>query len=636
MTSLLVAFFACGKHCIKIRRRIVKIIDQINQLQKELLDEKQLNQELNDTVFRLDSQLNNIKAAKIFWMWQYAKKNGLSVSTVTSLIKFSYLSLLDKFNYCLAKWRYKTSETKHFPFMSHIKNERANIQPANLTWQANGNLLTLPKLTAQRSKSKWVDVIIPWYGDENIFSLLPTLIKVSGKTLGQIIVINDAYPDQDKNIRLATFITRNYDGKVIYRINNKNLGFPGAANYGMKIAKHDFVLLNSDTIPTTGWLAEMHKVACADEKIATVTPMSNNATIFSVPKFLCVNEDDDPELTAEQLQIASQRRFIPVPTGHGFAMYIKKSVYDEIGELDAQAYGRGYGEENDWCCRANLAGYYHVAATRAYVKHLEGQSFGYNKKRDELIASHIKILNHRYPGYDQTVQDFIRVNPFALLQTVLTDIKNQAGYLQSEYELIILHTSLFEELGGIEIFTKEIMEKKLASKDSTQILLYFFDKRNNRFEVDVIYERKLARIFVFNHGDDPDSILCWLLQVFRVKKCMIQHLMNHSLHYDEILGHWQIPIDYYIHDFYSICQIPDLIVNDKFAGLQKDNEYWDQIYREQKLAITSHKTWLAQNKRLLESKHLNQVIFNSAYARDVILQTLNIRQTSMMVVRKPM
>jgi len=614
----------------------VKIIDQINQLQKELLDEKQLNQELNDAVFRLDSQLNNIKAAKIFWMWQYAKKNGLSAKTLAQLIKFMYLSLLDKYNYCIDKWRYQMSEKKHFPFMSGIKRTRINLQPANEDWQVHGNLLALPELEPSVPASKLVDIIIPWYGDENIFSLLPTLIKVSGKTLGQIIVINDAYPDQDKNIRLATFITRNYDGKVIYRINNENLGFPGAANYGMKIAKHDFVLLNSDTIPTTGWLAEMHEVAYADKTIASVTPLSNNSTIFSVPKFLHANGDSNPEQTACQLLQVSGRRFIPVPTAHGFAMYIKKSVYDEIGELDAQAYGRGYGEENDWCCRANLAGYYHAAATRAYVKHLEGQSFGHNKKRDELIASHIKILNHRYPGYDQTVQDFIRVNPFALLQTVLTDIKNQTAYLQSEYELIILHASLFEELGGVEIFTKEIMEKKLASKDSTKILLYFFDKRNDRFEVDVICERKLARIFVFNHGDDPDSILRWLLQVFRVKKCMIQHLMNHSLHYDEILGHWQIPIDYYIHDFYSICQIPDLIVDDQFVGFHKTDDYWDQIYRERKLSITAHKIWLAQNKRLLESKHLNRVIFNSAYARDVILQTLNIRQTSMMVVRKPM
>ena len=614
----------------------MNIIDEINKLQKELHNEELLSQELNDAVFQLDAQLNNIKAAKIFWMWQYAKKNGLSIPTIASLIKFSYLSLLDKFNYCWDKWHYLTNENKHFPFLSHIKKVRANIQPVNLTWQTNGNLLTLPKPTAQRPKSKLVDVIIPWYGDDNIFQLLPTLINVSGRILGKIIVINDAYPDQEKNNKLAAFITRNYNGKVIYRTNNKNLGFPGTANRGMKIAKHDFVLLNSDTIPTTGWLGEMHGVACADEKIASVTPMSNNATIFSVPKFLCANDDVDPELTAKQLQIASQRRFIPVPTGHGFAMYVKKSIYDEIGELDVQAYGRGYGEENDWCCRANFAGYYHVAATRAYVKHLEGQSFGHNKKRDELIVSHLRILNRRYPGYDQAIQDFIRVNPFALLQTVLTDIKNNAAYLQNKYELIILHANLFEELGGVEIFTKEIMEKMLATKDSVNILLYFFDKRRGRFEVDVICERKLERIFVFNHHDDPELILQWLLRVFKVQKATIQHLMNHTLHYDEILGSHNIPTDYYLHDFYSICQIPDLIVNDKFVGFQKGNEYWDQIYREQKKAIISHDMWLASNRRLLTSKYLHRVIFNSVYTRDVILKTLGIRQTPAMVVRKPM
>ena len=44
----------------------MNIIDEINKLQKELHNEELLSQELNDAVFQLDAQLNNIKAAKIF------------------------------------------------------------------------------------------------------------------------------------------------------------------------------------------------------------------------------------------------------------------------------------------------------------------------------------------------------------------------------------------------------------------------------------------------------------------------------------------------------------------------------------------------------------------------------------------
>ena len=43
------------------------------------------------------------------------------------------------------------------------------------------------------------------------------------------------------------------------------------------------LLLNSDTVVTTGWLERLLACAASDARIATVTPFSNNATICSYP-----------------------------------------------------------------------------------------------------------------------------------------------------------------------------------------------------------------------------------------------------------------------------------------------------------------------------------------------------------------
>ena len=44
--------------------------------------------------------------------------------------------------------------------------------------------------------------------------------------------------------------------------------------------------------------------------------------------------------------------------------------------LDAEAFGKGYGEENDWCLRASKAGFVNLLAEDVYVYHAGQISFG--------------------------------------------------------------------------------------------------------------------------------------------------------------------------------------------------------------------------------------------------------------------
>lgn len=53
----------------------------------------------------------------------------------------------------------------------------------------------------------------------------------------------------------------------------------------MQYSHHDVVLLNSDTEVTRNWLSKIQNCAYSKPAVATVTPLSNNATLASVPVF---------------------------------------------------------------------------------------------------------------------------------------------------------------------------------------------------------------------------------------------------------------------------------------------------------------------------------------------------------------
>ena len=120
----------------------------------------------------------------------------------------------------------------------------------------------------------------------------------------------------------------------------------------------------------------MWRVANSAPDIATATAISNNATIFSYP------HPDAPAAALKDVKWSeladvalreSREITIEVPTAHGFCMLIKREILNRLGQFN-EAYGRGYGEENEMCERAADLGYRHVAAAGVFVQHHESVS----------------------------------------------------------------------------------------------------------------------------------------------------------------------------------------------------------------------------------------------------------------------
>lgn len=252
---------------------------------------------------------------------------------------------------------------------------------------------------------KTVDVVVPVYRDVDMTrDCLLSVLAHSGPRLGRLLVINDRSPDVGMQPMLEQLRWSHPQVRVLE--NQQNLGFVASVNRGLALREGDLVVLNSDTRVTAGWLDELVAVLAEDSRIAAVSPLSNNATLCSVPEWGA--DVDASFLENRALGTASIDRFTEMPTLVGFCMLMRREAIDALGVFDP-AYGRGYNEENDWCQRVRAAGYRVVRANRALVLH-EGEG-SFSGAREELDRYNARRLVARYPNYLEENAVFARGLP---------------------------------------------------------------------------------------------------------------------------------------------------------------------------------------------------------------------------------
>ena len=238
-----------------------------------------------------------------------------------------------------------------------------------------------------------VSIIIPVYNAYNYLEACVGSVLCKTRFEGaQLILIDDKSTDE-RVLPLLRKIKKENGATVELIENEKNLGFVGTVNKGLSLSKNDVVILNSDTEVSEGWMDRLVECAYSDADIATVTPLSSNAGLASVPVF---NRDNglpkgyNLDDMSRVVNDCSMRIFPEIPSGHGFCLYIKREVLDKVGYFDEKTFGKGYGEENDFCFRCFKYGYRHVLCDTAYVQHKGAQSFGEK-------GSHLNELEEKYP-----------------------------------------------------------------------------------------------------------------------------------------------------------------------------------------------------------------------------------------------
>ncbi|HWS27166.1 MAG TPA: glycosyltransferase [Xanthomonadales bacterium] len=257
-----------------------------------------------------------------------------------------------------------------------------------------------------------VDIIIPVYNAATLLRrCLDALDRHTLPAQARVTVIDDASPDPQIAALLSDWQQRSPLRPQLLR-NASNLGFVGSVNRGIAASSGDVLLLNADTEVTPDWLPRMRRALDADPSIATVTPFSNNAEICSWPDFCkAAPVPADSDRIAQAFADSGAPSYPELPTAVGFCMLIRRATLTAIGDFDRATFGRGYGEENDFCMRAAAHGWRNVLADDCYVVHAGGGSFaplGLKPGGDNLAR-----LLARYPRYNAQVAQFIAADPLA-------------------------------------------------------------------------------------------------------------------------------------------------------------------------------------------------------------------------------
>lgn len=307
--------------------------------------------------------------------------------------------------------------------------------------------------TATRTKKPPVDIIIPVYlGVEETLACIDSVRRTVGST-ASILVIDDASPDPALSAELDALAEA---GHITLLRNTVNLGFAATVNRAMTIhPTHDAVLVNADVVVFGEWLSHLRSAAYRANNIATVTPFSDDDSVTSYTDQS--RDSANVQLAAELNDYAARAhrgKSIELPVGVGFCMYIRRAAWQEVGEFDATTFGKGYGEESDWCMRARKRGWQHRLAADAFVHHAGGSSF--KTRRMALLARAQRLLNLRHVGYDSGVERFLKADPLHALRRSF-----DAQRLRSEARPMVLLVTLGLG-GGVERYVTERCEQLKA------------------------------------------------------------------------------------------------------------------------------------------------------------------------------
>lgn len=391
-----------------------------------------------------------------------------------------------------------------------------------------------------------VDIIVPVYkGRDETLECLNRLFAMNDPTPRNIVVINDASPDTELVKDLYKMADQ---GQPLILIDNhENLGFVASVNRGMLLHRnHDVLLLNADTVvPKGDWLKRIQDAAYRDEKTATATPFSNRATICSLPLPDVDNEipsghtvDSIDNLCRElnSLQTAD------IPTAIGFCMYIKRAALDEVGLFDYETWGKGYGEENDFCVKASNIGWRHVAVCDVFVEHKGSVSF--STAKSELIAKNLRILNERYPQYSTFIRRHRREDPLSSLRNRVALELFPPKHRRRKQTLHITHNWG----GGVGLHVSKLCVEDgycLRPLDSEQVEL-FQPSSGFRLMFPVADLENLPPFY-------SETSFTALLKKLNISSVHIHQWIGLPPSVWNISKALGVPLDFTVHDYYVFC-----------------------------------------------------------------------------------
>lgn len=604
------------ENILSIKNLNSQLEEKNNQLEEKILSVKNLNEQVGG----LQWQLNEIYSSRGYKILQkyYALRDKILPrgSTRRLLIKnFVWcvlnpgktLSLMTAENFAKAWQALKHGGLRQLVIRSDNKlNSPAVTEIEKNISEQFGNSWLAEKEKIFLPENIEIDILIPIYNAYDFTRKCIESVYKNTDLFFNLYLIDDCSPDEKISKLLEEIRGKEKPANLrelkILR-NEENLGFIGTVNRGFKISKNNIVLLNTDTEVPPAWLSRLVKPLLDDKKVASVTPFSNSAEICSFPNF-CQNNDLQEGLTVAELDEIFMRygddQPCEIPTGVGFCMLLRRECIEKFGAFD-KIFGKGYGEENDWCRRTAAEGYKHLHIKNLFVWHKHGASFAEqkDKSKQQRLNENLAILNERYPDYNKLVQDYISKDPAGANRNFLKHCAAAKANANIKGVMFMNHSMG----GGAKVYQDRLIAT-LKKDWRVYGMEPLADGKTLLVKNFSIGEEKIA---VFDLNSIDEKIFKKLLQALKIDWIFVNQLLTYPV--PKILNcisESKIPYTFFGHDFFAVCSQYQLLnYEGKYCNAETDFEKCSACLKKCRFPFTNAPTenisaWRKEFNKFLE------------------------------------
>lgn len=272
------------------------------------------------------------------------------------------------------------------------QNVPTPVELWGMEWFKPANAKFNPAAKLERSGGNpRVSIVIPVFNQLEYTKQCIESIENTINERVRIIVVDNASSDDT-----LSYLNKVFSAKIEMAVihNKSNKGFPEAVNQGIKKAEGEFVIIaNNDIVFTEGWLERMIELVQPGSGISIVGPISNEVSGLQKDENAKYNSIDEMHKYAKSIREKNKGDVLHFPRLAFLCTLIKREVIESIGGLD-ERFSPGNYEDDDFCLRAQLAGFKAAIAKDVFVHHYGSKSFKAdgNKKYAERLEANKKIF----------------------------------------------------------------------------------------------------------------------------------------------------------------------------------------------------------------------------------------------------
>lgn len=322
-------------------------------------------------------------------------------------------------------------------------------------------------------------IVVNWNGEDYLKKCIDSLNAQTFRNF-EVILVDNGSTDNS-----AVKLKQHYNGFVNLISNQKNTGFCGGNNIGIRYAKGELIaLLNMDAVAEPDWLETLVQSAEKNPKAgmwACRVLLNSDSFCFDsagglmfYPDGVCRNrgwqEKDIGQYNREEETLAP----------HGCAAMYRRKMLEQIGLFDEHYFA--YLEDLDLGLRGQLAGWKCIYVPKAIVHHERSVSLGNHSKTKAFLVERNRIWNmiKFLPPFLLLISPLFTMNRYLLQGYAAVTHQGISGSFARDYsrfQLVwIVAKAYFSALLKLPDMLRERKKIQKGRNISTQELYFLISK----------------------------------------------------------------------------------------------------------------------------------------------------------------